>query len=306
MGELEVILLTAFPGSRIRTAAELAGGISSGATRYSVELPNGDEKHVVVRRPSARAPETGENTAPQEARALELARAAGVLAPRLEHFDTATNTLILEYVPGHSEFAPTDLDAMLQSLAEGLVSIHRVSAESFDLSFLSQRREGARSFIEDTPSSLDASLDEAGLRGKLRALWPWRDKNASVLLHGDYWPGNVLWKDGRIVAVIDWEEVDVGDPLADVAITRLDLAWAFGLDACEAFTRAYAALTDLDWSTLPCWDLVAALRPMSQLARWATAYSTPAINRPDIDEAHMRRVHQEFVRRALTRLDERG
>jgi aminoglycoside phosphotransferase (APT) family kinase protein len=33
----------------------------------------------------------------------------------------------------------------------------------------------------------------------------------------------VLWRDGRIVAVIDWEDAQVGDPLADLANTRLEL-----------------------------------------------------------------------------------
>ena len=27
-----------------------------------------------------------------------------------------------------------------------------------------------------------------------------------ALLHGDYWPGNVLWKNGALVGVIDWED----------------------------------------------------------------------------------------------------
>ena len=30
--------------------------------------------------------------------------------------------------------------------------------------------------------------------------------NRPVLLHGDFWPGNILWRDGRLVAVIDWEK----------------------------------------------------------------------------------------------------
>jgi aminoglycoside phosphotransferase (APT) family kinase protein len=35
------------------------------------------------------------------------------------------------------------------------------------------------------------------------------------LLHGDYWPDNTLWRDGRLVCVIDWEDAALGDPLAD-------------------------------------------------------------------------------------------
>jgi aminoglycoside phosphotransferase (APT) family kinase protein len=38
-----------------------------------------------------------------------------------------------------------------------------------------------------------------------------------VLLHGDFWPGNALWRDGALVAILDWEDAAIGDPLADVA-----------------------------------------------------------------------------------------
>ncbi len=45
-----------------------------------------------------------------------------------------------------------------------------------------------------------------------------------MLLHGDLWPGNVLWQDGRLVAVVDWEDGAVGAPLIDVASARGDLS----------------------------------------------------------------------------------
>ncbi len=38
------------------------------------------------------------------------------------------------------------------------------------------------------------------------------------LFHGDFQPGNVLFEDGRLVAVIDWELAGIGDQ-------RLDLGW---------------------------------------------------------------------------------
>jgi aminoglycoside phosphotransferase (APT) family kinase protein len=122
------------------------------------------------------------------------------------------------------------------------------------------------------------------------------------VLHGDYWPGNTLWREGQLVAVIDWEEAELGDPLADIAIARLDLLWAFGADAMELFTRCYREQSQLDWRNLPCWDLCVALRPMSNLARWAQSFVAPPIARPDVTEAHMRQAHHAFVAQALQRL----
>ena len=69
----------------------------------------------------------------------------------------------------------------------------------------------------------------------LEEVWPLSQQNRSVLLHGDFWPGNILWRDGQIVGVIDWEDAAFGDPLADIANTRLELLWAFGVEAMRQF-----------------------------------------------------------------------
>jgi aminoglycoside phosphotransferase (APT) family kinase protein len=37
------------------------------------------------------------------------------------------------------------------------------------------------------------------------------------LVHGDYRSGNYIKRDGRIVAILDWELVHLGDPLDDIA-----------------------------------------------------------------------------------------
>jgi aminoglycoside phosphotransferase (APT) family kinase protein len=108
--------------------------------------------------------------------------------------------------------------------------------------------------------------------------------------------------EGRLVAVLDWEEPAVGDPLADLAIARLDLAWAYGEAAMHRFTASYRDVSRLDWSRLPHWELWAALRPMSRLARWAPVYAAPPLCRPDISEASMQQGHRRFVEQALASL----
>jgi aminoglycoside phosphotransferase (APT) family kinase protein len=41
-----------------------------------------------------------------------------------------------------------------------------------------------------------------------------------ALLHGDYRLPNLMWKDGAISGVLDWELARVGDPLSDLAFTQ--------------------------------------------------------------------------------------
>ena len=72
-----------------------------------------------------------------------------------------------------------------------------------------------------------------------------------MLVHGDYWPGNILWRDGRIVAVVDWEDAAVGEPLADLANCRLEILWSFGIEAMNDFTDDYRSLMTVDFTNLP-------------------------------------------------------
>jgi len=117
------------------------------------------------------------------------------------------------------------------ALAAALVEIHGLDTK--ELSFL-------------------ATLDEPG-----------------VLLHGDLWPGNVLWRDGRIAAIVDWEDARIGDPLRDLAVSRLELLWAYGHEEMDDFTERYRnACSNLDYAALPERDLAAAERLTPQLSNW--------------------------------------
>jgi aminoglycoside phosphotransferase (APT) family kinase protein len=86
-----------------------------------------------------------------------------------------------------------------------------------------------------------------------------------VVLHGDFWPGNVLWHGGRVSAVIDWEDAAVGDALSDVGNARLELLFFMGRRAMDAFTREYGALTGAILAGLPYWDLRAAVRKAGRM-----------------------------------------
>ncbi len=77
------------------------------------------------------------------------------------------------------------------------------------------------------------------IRSALAHNWPPERRTPSRLLHGDFWPGNTLWRMGRLTAVIDWEDAARGDPLADPGNGRLEVALLWGREAMQAFTDHY-------------------------------------------------------------------
>ena len=127
--------------------------------------------------------------------------------------------------------------------------------------------------------------------------------NKPALLHGDFWPGNILWKDGKLTAVVDWEDARLGDPLADFAISRLDTLLVFGQEAMNEFTDCYQAVSQADLANLPYWDLYAALRAAPHLAEWSAVY--PHFGRRDITEELMRTRHTQFLEVTLDTLSSR-
>jgi len=271
----------------------LAGGVSAEITGIEVRRPDGQVTKLLVRRHGEVDRAQNPNIARDEFKLLRIAQAHGLAAPKAYYVNEScdlfsTPVLVIEYVEGNTEFVSADLGRYLGQMAAELVRIHGVH-DSPELSFLPRQDKG----FGERPETLDISLSEDRIREALESAWPLDRVNAPVLLHGDYWPGNILWHEGKLAAVIDWEDARVGDPLADLASCRLELLWAFGEDAMNMFTTAYQSLTAIDVSNLPYWDLCAALRPCGNLASWGLDAET---------EQRMRLRHTSFVDKAVEAL----
>jgi aminoglycoside phosphotransferase (APT) family kinase protein len=205
--------------------------------------------------------------------------------------------VVVEYIDGETEFAPRSLSDALAQMATQLANIRGIPSTRADLSFLPRQRDIYEKKLADRPVNLDESLDEGRIRDALEAVWPLPNANPDSLLHDDYWPGNILWKDGRLAGIIDWEDARVGDPLEDLANSRLEILWAFGVEAMQSFTDRYVALTQIQLSNLPYWDLCAALRPANKLSEWAADTAT---------ETAMRERHAWFVMQAFKNVTLKG
>lgn len=279
------------PGARLLAARPLAGGVSAQVTALEIAPPDG--RTLVLRRHGTADLARDPDIAAHEFRLLQGLQAAGVPAPLPLHLDISgtilpTPWLLQSFVDGDTADVPADLDDHMRRLAGALAAIHRVPTA--ELAFLPRQEEQAVALIAMPRPGLDEGLAESRLRAALAASWPPPRRNPSALLHGDFWPGNLLWRGGRLQAVIDWEDAATGDPLADLANARLELFIARGEDAMAALTRHYLTLSGIDPAALPLWDLWAALRPIAGLPGWGLE---PA------EERRLRERHRTFTERAL-------
>jgi aminoglycoside phosphotransferase (APT) family kinase protein len=275
------------PRSKLVRAWELKGGVSAQVTAFEIEGTDGRSERLVVRRHGAADLKRNPRIARDEFRLLQLLESADVPAPRPCYLDDrgeifASPCLVVEYVEGDSPHGAVDESALVDQLATVLAEIHRVGG----VSFLAQRSIRAGLPLR--------TAEERRIRNVLESALPLPERNWPVLLHGDFWPGNTLWKNGRLEAVIDWEDAAIGDPLADVANARLELLWALGAEAMDDFTRRYEAnVLGVDFTDLPYWDLWADLQLAGRTAEW------------ELDEATLGAMwagHESFVAQALAKL----
>ncbi|WP_342239601.1 phosphotransferase family protein [Inquilinus sp. OTU3971] len=281
------------PGARLLAARPLAGGVSAQVTALEVTHPDGRVETLVLRRHGAADLARDPEVAAHEFQVLQALQAAGVPAPAPLHLDASgtllpTPWLLQSFVDGDAADVPVELDDHMRQLAEALAAIHRVPASA--VPFLPLQEDQGATLIAQPRPEPDETLAESRLRAALAATWPPPRRNPPVLLHGDVWPGNLLWRHGRLRAVIDWEDAAVGDPLADLANARLELSIALGEDAMAILTRHYLALSEIDTTALPLWELWAALRPIADLPGWGLE--------PEA-ERRLRQRHRAFTGRAL-------
>jgi aminoglycoside phosphotransferase (APT) family kinase protein len=292
-------LLTAIgPDLRLVTARPMEGGVSATTTFIEALSADGQRQRFVLRQ---HATVSDADVAPHPPAASEgwllgRLRAAGlpVPAPRLAGEPGTilpAPFLVMDFVDGATVTRPPAPAGFTAQLAAALAKLHTAGVPRAEVAFLPDASEKASHKLGTRPATPDDSVSEAAIRAALTGSWPPPLANEPTLLHGDYWPGNTLWRDGTLVAVIDWEDAAFGDPLADVGNARLELAMAFGADAVTDFTGQYrAAIPGIDLGALPRWDLYAALRPAGKIAGWGLAA-------PDLDR--FLAGHREFTKSAL-------
>jgi aminoglycoside phosphotransferase (APT) family kinase protein len=280
------------PEALLLRASHLTGGVSAQMTVLEICRPDGRTRKLVLRCHGGAGGARKSLAVAAEYRLLQTLSAAGLPVPPPVHLDISCAILpmpylLLEYVAGAPVFDASAVPELVPQLASILASIHAVDLNRYDLSFLPVQGSG----FGPRPAVLDDSLDEGLVREAMARQAPLSRRNVPVLLHGDLWPGNVLWREGQLVAIIDWEDARIGDPVVDLAKSRLETLWAFGPEGMHSFTTQYRALMPhVDTTDLPYWDLAAALEPAGNLSDWGL---------PADKEQRFRQLHHEFTLQAI-------
>lgn len=280
-------------GGRLIARAPLLGGVSADVQRIDVAAPDGRVERWVVRAHRIADGKPPEPAAAATEHALLLALAdAGLPVPRPRLLDLSgailpAPYLVLPFVEGTTAIPPEARWRAIERMAGFLATLHRLDPPALALP---PRIDP----LAELPAWIPADGPLAAVADRLSAVQH-RPPTRRCLLHGDLWPGNVIWRGDALAAVIDWEDAALGDPASDVAVSRLELTWAHGPAEAAAFTADYTRQggAPLDPDTLAPWDLYVSLAALSHMGAWGL---------PPPREAHMRATAHAFAEAAARRV----
>ncbi len=287
-------------GAEVTRRWSLSGGVSASVEGLELALPDGGARRVVVRRHgTADWKPTHADVTATEFALLRALDALGMCVPSPILLDTSSGLLgspylVTSFVEGSAEVEESRQPEALRQMAEVLARLHALDVERVAPPALARLDDAytcaLRWLGEKTPAteSLRAALAE-GARGA--------ERNTSTLVHNDFGPRNILWKDHAIAAIIDWEDAAVGDPLADLAGCRMELLWRWGAEAMESFTEHYLSLTGVDAFDLCAWEICCAAAAAAFMGSWGLDPSIEGRMR-DQAGAVMARASKQIVARA--------
>jgi aminoglycoside phosphotransferase (APT) family kinase protein len=299
---LRVLLDSVAPGGRVLRYRPLRGGIS--ASVYQVDLVAGDgaRQAVVVRRYAAEWHRADPEVCTREFKVLEELQRWSFPSPRPLRLDQqggpfGAPTIVTTHLPGRPVLRTREIEDYVRQIATTLVQLHSVPIDRLD--FLPDQAE----LLSDSLANHEVADDplEPDLRQAVLNAWPTVSAAPTrrALVHGDYWPGNLLWRRGRLVGVVDWEDARLGDPSRDVAICRGDLTLLFGQYAADAFRREYEAAAGHRVSNLPFWDLLTCTLALPEVDHWSPGWR--ALGRSDLTVETARERFRDLARAALAR-----
>ena len=249
----DVLLTRAFGASAAVTAvAPVSKGASKRIEIIEVSVAGAPECAVLRAEPTDDADPTGME---REAAAVRAAESAGVPVPEVLLAGTGDGPisaphLITSFVEGESlprrilrTFAGEhghDGEAFAQQLGEIAARVHRAEVPEGLFDVKTDELEDWRAQFSEY--GIDSPAFELAFTHLADSPQP---ESAPTFVHGDLRMGNLMVRDGRVAAVLDWELAHIGDPVSDLG-WLCAVQWRFGgpgeaagVGSREALLRGY-------------------------------------------------------------------
>ena len=170
--------------------------------------------------------------------------------------------MLLSFIEGDIIIPNTDNLDLITKMADQLRSIHSINPALLpDLPIQIDPMEGLLKYLPKGDEWME-------IRNYLSSLKNTAFEGQRVFLHGDFWPGNILWAKDQIVAVIDWDYAAIGDPVSDLAVSSLEMRYEFGKEGMNQLCEAYLKHSMIDNSRFSLWLISIASSTLHFINQW--------------------------------------
>ena len=163
-----------------------------------------------------------------EAEVLIALQDTDVTVPRTIAVHPTEEAMLAERVSGETWFyritSPDEQVRVARDFIRNLAALHRLDPHELDLpSFGPVKSARAHALDEIANMRRRATPAHGDVDPMLRFALDWLEHNVpdydgpTLLVQGDTGPGNFMYEDGRVTAVVDWELAHFGDPMDDIA-----------------------------------------------------------------------------------------
>jgi aminoglycoside phosphotransferase (APT) family kinase protein len=241
-------------GGRLALADRKQGGARKEAWFVDLERPDGTTAHLFLRYDRSDPARTKDPWTLHREASVYLALQDGpVPVPRVLGVHPMHQAMLAERVSGENWFSrisdPAEQEATARDFITKLAALHSLDAATLDLPAFPPVRTVADAVRAELDEWDRVLADRGGAPDPALAFslrWLRRHvpdyDGPPVLVQGDTGPGNFMYADGRVTAVVDWELAHLGDPMDDIAWLSLR-ATQEPLPDFPARLREYAALS---------------------------------------------------------------
>jgi aminoglycoside phosphotransferase (APT) family kinase protein len=288
------------PGATPVSLRRLKGGLGARMHVLRYQTLEGERHTVVLRRSIPGGRKSGPDHTRYLFEVLRVLAGAGIPAPRPLLLDAdgdyfGSPAIVLSYIPGKALLAHPAPHIWSEDLARAASSIHSVTqAQAVGLRQLPTVLEQVAEYADRARSGEPLARKALSVIEANAARIP---ASEACLVHNDYWPGNTVWRQGRLVAIIDWAEAGIGDRREDLAQCRCDLMFSQSLEVADDFLRCYQAIACAPVEDMWLYDLHRGLLTLLFYERWLDGYHDAGMHHLTSEDVGKR--VRAFVQRAL-------
>lgn len=215
-------------GGRVLSADRIPGGASREGWFIDVEVEDATVPLYLRLDRRGTPKKSAFHTLWCEAEVFAALHGTGVTVPRILAVHPTLEAFVAERISGETWFYrirdPEEQIAVARDFIRNLAALHRVEPATLDIPCLGELRPVPELVAAELEAMRERATGDDGTIDPLVELSiDWlaahipEYEGPAVLVQGDTGPGNFLYENGRVTAVLDWELAHWGDPMDDIA-----------------------------------------------------------------------------------------